>query len=325
MPRKSSRLLSLLPGVHWSPSDIQSPDPTTASDKPKSKVTFFVRAHPTSSSTTTPNHGTLRPRKSTLSLTSEPDVEIAARTLAQGQSDFFAKLPLELRRAVYEYVVGSEVVHLTLGAKNRFGHFICEDKQNAEYAGRMPKECTCRVLVGGRDSQKMDAAALSMLSVCRRMYQESTSHLYTPHTFSLLHMTHLLFLPTRLLPQHLSHIRTLRLRWAIRALPYLRRGTKARLAYREDTANWERGWEIIANMQGLRDLYVVLSDPSPQGMWERNWLELEGQLLEPVKRVVRPRVVEVVLPYGSCGVNWDLGESRVVLRRPVDRAWGEKP
>lgn len=69
-------------------------------------------------------------------------------------------------------------------------------------------------------------------------------------------------------------------------------------------------------MTGLRDLYVVIVDPSPQGMWERNWLELEEQLVRPVKAVVRPRWFEVVLPFGSCKVDWDMGDSAVVLRTP---------
>lgn len=108
----------------------------------------------------------------------------------------------------------------------------------------------------------------------------------------------------------------MRLRWAIRALPYLTRGPTNRLAYREDTSNWERGWAIIASMTGLRDLYIVLIDPSPQGMWERNWLSLEEQLLKPVKDVVRPRWFELVLPFSSCRTTWDMGDSQVVLRKP---------
>jgi hypothetical protein len=107
------------------------------------------------------------------------------------------------------------------------------------------------------------------------------------------------------------------LRWAIRALPYLRRGPAERLAYREDTAKWERGWAILAGMEGLRELYIVLVDPSPQGMWERSWGELEEVLLAPVKEVVQPRWFELVLPFKSCRTNWDMGDCSVVLRKPV--------
>jgi hypothetical protein len=97
---------------------------------------------------------------------------------------------------VYEYVVGpSEVVHLTIGAKRRYGHFLCEAHQigvesgSEEGAGvegdgfeemgvdvvdedeeRVGVDCGCRVLVGGRESRRLEQSALAMVRVCRRMY-----------------------------------------------------------------------------------------------------------------------------------------------------------
>ena len=100
-------------------------------------------------------------------------------------------------------------------------------------------------------------------------YSEAIPHLYHPLTFSILHITHLLYLPSRLPTPRLHSIRHLRLRWSIRALPLLRRGPSRRLAYPEDTANWARGWSILADMQGLRELCVVLIDQSRDDMWER--------------------------------------------------------
>jgi hypothetical protein len=168
-------------------------------------------------------------------------------------------------------------------------------------------------------SQSDNTAALNdQITDQRNRYSEAIPHLYKPHTFSLLHATHLLCLPSRTPQQRLDSIRTLRLRWAIRALPYLRRGPAHRLAYHEDTMNWEKGWAILASMQGLRDLHVVITDPSPQHMWESNWLELETLLLEPVRKVVLPRRFELVLPYAGCDVKRNMGESRVRLRRPEE-------
>jgi hypothetical protein len=87
--------------------------------------------------------------------------------------------------------------------------------------------------------------------------------------------------------------------------------------------NWEKCWTILACMKGLRDLYVVLIDPSPQGIWEANWSELEDELLEPVKKVVSPRWFELVLPFASCRTDWHMGESMVVLKRPELGVEGE--
>jgi hypothetical protein len=72
----------------------------------------------------------------------------------------------------------------------------------------------------------------------------------------------------------------------------------------------------LAGMTGLRELYVALVDPSPQDMWERSWGELEEQLLAPVKEVRGPRWFELLLPFGSCRTDWNMGECGVVLRRP---------
>ncbi|KAH8640463.1 hypothetical protein IG631_03404 [Alternaria alternata] len=67
-------------------------------------------------------------------------------------------------------------------------------------------------------------------------------------------------------------------------------------------------------MQGLRHLQVMLIDPSPQQLWEANWVELEDILLDSVRVVKRPRDAVVILPYPSCRTDWDMGDSTVRLR-----------
>ncbi|EDU42839.1 hypothetical protein PtrSN002B_005259 [Pyrenophora tritici-repentis] len=300
-------LLGRLPGMRWAPHDIPSSEPS--SSKPKSRNPFSLKS-------STLDNVTPRPRKSSkpISFRSKPNVQMDAHTHAQQQSLFFALLPIELRRIVYDYVMGEEVVHMTLSTKRRYGHFVCDDEH---VGGKQGRQCGCRVLVGGRRGARLDTACINLSRTCKLIYSEAISHLYRPHVFSLLHITHLLYLPSSLSQPRLNSIRTLHLRWAIRALPYLRRGPANRIAYREDTANWERGWQIIAGMEELRNLFVVLLDPSPQQLWERSWLELQDMLLESVKDVKRPREAVVVLPYPSCGTEWDSADSSVTLRSPI--------
>jgi hypothetical protein len=69
-------------------------------------------------------------------------------------------------------------------------------------------------------------------------------------------------------------------------------------------------------MQELRNLYVLVIDPSPHEIWEGSWLELEEQLLEAAKNVTKPREFELMLPFKSCRTDWDMGESRCVLKKP---------
>jgi len=154
-----AKLLTLLPGMRWIPHDI----PAQEGGKIKTKTTSrnpFSSKHVSSKREI--NHGTLRPRKSTVSLSGADD----GRTHAQGQSAFFATLPLEIRKMVYEYVVGAETLHLTLGSKRRYGHFVCEEAGE----GSRGRECGCRVLVGGKEGKRLDGGCVGMVVVCRRMY-----------------------------------------------------------------------------------------------------------------------------------------------------------
>lgn len=79
-------------------------------------------------------------------------------------------------------------------------------------------------------------------------------------------------------------------------------------------------------MRGLRDLKVSIIDPSADGIWEAHWLGLESLLLESVKKVttVGLRRFDVVMPYASCRVDWDMGESNVRLIRPVEERQEEQ-
>ena len=186
-----SKLLNWLPGMRWVPHDI-----------PEASTTARSNSHTSSSKSSSRNHNhrvrfTLKEkdktkpqkdgandhdprfpshrRKSTISIGSIPDEELDARTNVQAQSLLFAKCPIEVRKMVYEYVMGGETVHLTLGAKRRYGHFLCEESWR-EGGGEEEEEeedvvdCKCRVLVGGKESRRLDGTGVNLLRVCRRMY-----------------------------------------------------------------------------------------------------------------------------------------------------------
>lgn len=108
---------------------------------------------------------------------------------------------------VYDYVMGEATVHLTLGAKKKFGHFVCDATvaragsdalEVVDEVGR--RECSCRVLVGGRESEKIGRECARLLRVCRRMYVfllALPSHYplcnpFAAHFTNILSKTHLL-------------------------------------------------------------------------------------------------------------------------------------
>jgi hypothetical protein len=152
-------LLSLLPRTRWIPHDLPTQDTPASPPKPKSRNPFS-KSH-------TPSTIPMRPRISTTSLTSAPDATLDLRTRAQSQSMFFTHLPLEIRKMIYEFVMGEETVHLTFGSKKRFGHFVCEDDGSRDHERR---ECGCRVLDGvNYEMTHLDSGCMGLVRSCRRM------------------------------------------------------------------------------------------------------------------------------------------------------------
>ena len=149
------RLSSLLPSIRWVPHDIESPASS------KKEIERAKRSRLSVKSASRLNHGALRKRKSVISLTDDVDEDLSAKTDPQGRSPFFTKLPIEIRKMVYEYVIGEETIHL-LFAKKSFSHFVCPGTEEEE-------ECDCKVLVGGAHCQRLSSACVRMLVVCRRM------------------------------------------------------------------------------------------------------------------------------------------------------------
>ena len=78
-------------------------------------------------------------------------------------------------------------------------------------------------------------------------------------------------------------------------------------------------------MKGLRDLYVVFYDQSAQGIWERNWLELEDTLVEDIGKVRQCRWFEVVMPYSTSVTEREVEGCNVRFRNPdVEHAEDEE-
>ena len=153
------RLLACLSTIRWVPHDIPSEgQQRRARSKAFSKKQLKPRVE------------SLKPpvdrRRSTLSITSTHDPELDARTSPQDQSLFFSKLPLELRRMIYELVVGEEVIHLTLAGKGKFEHFLCEER-NLGFA--LGCGCSCRVLAGRNVDKRLGTWILGYLMICRRV------------------------------------------------------------------------------------------------------------------------------------------------------------
>ncbi|KAF2501941.1 hypothetical protein BU16DRAFT_424012, partial [Lophium mytilinum] len=221
-----------------------------------------------------------KPRKRALSIPRSPSISIP-HTI--DQKSLLFRLPLEIRRLIWAEVLGGYVIHFIMPMRI-LSHFVCSAPEKVV--------CGCRINEF-RSCGKMAPGVLSILVTCRQIYSEAIEYLYSANTFSLLYSNHLIHLSTLLIPARLNAIRVLRIRWAIRGLPYYVRPSGEHLTFREDTEYWQQSWRALAQMRGLRDLRIRLVDT----VWQNQWLQLESRLMEGVREVKTPRVFEVVLPY----------------------------
>ena len=99
-------------------------------------------------------------------------------------------------------------------------------------------------------------------------------------------------LPRYFLPQRLNRIRILYLTWRVPLVP------------REDELNennvWLEVWQVVASMQGLRELHVHLESHHHSRLSWTEWFLNDVEdftLLGPVQGVTRPDVFDLLLPF----------------------------
>lgn len=177
-------LLNLIPDVRWVPHDIPNGEGSERahrslwsrhlSGKAKAQRARDQPVQPSDVFKVGPNGFQMgRRRKSVLTLTGSHDPILDSRTNQQMQSSFFGKLPPEIRFMIYEYLFDeSETIHLILGTKRKkYQHFICEES-HAEDAeddhSNTFSDCSCKILVGGRQMKRLDPGLFSFIKACRR-------------------------------------------------------------------------------------------------------------------------------------------------------------
>lgn len=158
--------------------------------------------------------------------------------------------------------------------------------------------------------KKKRRGLLPLLMTCRRIYTEAMPVLYGENTFSMLHLYSVTSLAETVLPQRLHTIRKVELGWYFYVpYPLYRRRGKSVIGQPTtmdecppyDIATWERVWDILAGMEGLRELRVDLV-----GRWSETLTkDEEGMLLGPALKVERPRVWEMRVEWDGGGVDWE--------------------
>ncbi|KAF2822046.1 hypothetical protein CC86DRAFT_301580 [Ophiobolus disseminans] len=223
------------------------------------------------------------------------------------------KLPLEVRRMIYERALGGVTIHL-------------QSEKGRPRAKQCPREeCTCFYF--DPISEKSLSFGLGLLRTCRLVYDEAIEFLYSANTFSLTtegdELTTVNYLSHYFLPQRLSQIRDLRFHWFLDIAPFV-----FMLDWLSPSMEpWLRSWDSLSRMTGLRKLHVVLEYRllSFDEGYKKMWKEKEVELLAAVKTVTAPRHFVVVLPNRRCTTDLDVGPSRCVFRSSEEQQSPDMP
>ncbi|KAL1963045.1 hypothetical protein VTN77DRAFT_8793 [Rasamsonia byssochlamydoides] len=239
-------------------------------------------------------------------------------TCDQRQCPLMARLPPEIRLAIWKEVLGGLRVHVVRAREKRLLGIRCgEPEEVLQDKGKCPgpgvHDCwgmtTCSKIgytyrmVGfyTRPTQPVCYAnLLPLVKTCRLIYSETVNLLYAENRFSFNHIDTVIRLAQTVLPHRLDQIRVVHLwhyfRWPI----YENEGSKADWLPPYDPDTWEECCRALASMTGLEELSLHLCGEAVLPV--RDPME---QLLRPLRQVRAPRVFEVSVP-------WDEDPAEVV-------------
>ncbi|KAL5392157.1 hypothetical protein DPSP01_000677 [Paraphaeosphaeria sporulosa] len=260
---------------------------------------------------------------------SESDGKEGWKTVSQTGA-FFTKLPLEIRRRIYDFALGEEMLRVEVdgaeldmwrcnGWTKKFwaddGGWKRQQGPGWKFLNYPPEEHK-----KGR-KRRSRKAAINLLCTCRQVYLEAIGSIYESQTFVLAIGPHeervhqhdkptLLYLPYFILPQRLNQLRRLYIHWNLSP-------STLHIGIADETlAWWKECWHFLSTLQGLNELLIRFQcRDGEHSRWD--WAPLEAQLADYIKKIrVKKRFV-VVLPFPESAIGnmyLDGEESRCEVR-----------
>ncbi|KAJ5569478.1 uncharacterized protein N7459_008908 [Penicillium hispanicum] len=193
----------------------------------------------------------------------------------QLQSAILSRVPLEVRRLIWELVVGGHWLHL-VHARGRLIAIQCERGVAFPDLSRCTHDCwgdttgaECwesqpGLFLSMKPSSPSRIVSLLALSrTCRRVYAETIHLLYSTNTFDFNHIDTILSLSETTLRPRLDSLRQIRLQfWFVQEFPPLEQDTSSNtstaLRTAHDLEKWEETCTILTSLKGLAGLYLHL-------------------------------------------------------------------
>ncbi|KAF4632502.1 hypothetical protein G7Y89_g5629 [Cudoniella acicularis] len=175
-------------------------------------------------------------------------------------SFLLAKLPPDVRTQIWEYVLGGYAISLYRGP-GRLYHLLHDDEDDDDDLKEQEQD-----LKQPDFSRKVGKTnLLALAKVCRQVYIEAISILYTKNTFLLYQNDTLFDLKNTTLPFRFSSIRSLKLHWQFRNQETFERdisGTLSRhVSTPWDVQTWKSACTILSQLPALENLSVNIQGP----------------------------------------------------------------
>ena len=179
---------------------------------------------------------------------------------------------------------------------------------------------------------------LTLLRVCRQMYNEAVELPYATNIFDVDDLITLVYWSQTILPSRLQLVRDLRVDWQIYWPPYTKMDPSGvrtsqtacpfdRIRLKHSNLVWWEFWLVVSRMTGLRDVRMTLGFLSGQFHYEdlRRLFgpdqglvpDLDAAWLQPILNVRGLTNFELVIADGDCG-EYYLGESEPSQPDPAD-------
>jgi hypothetical protein len=208
--------------------------------------------------------------------------------LPQSQSPLFHVLPLEMRQALYQAILGGSILHIIQHGR-RLVHIRCKAPphqpclQNScwTYGGWDGGAAICGA--DGTCEGKCTGKGVSLtpiLRTCRLIYTEAMSIMYATNTFSFIHLPTVLSFPPTILPARLDSIRRIEFKWHF-VWPFYQKTRVPTYLHNpitpvgHDEQTWEEVWRLQRGMAGLREIRctIMFNGCCVDAEWETRVME----------------------------------------------------
>lgn len=166
------------------------------------------------------------------------------------QSPLLQRLPLEIRRIIYGFVVGGDTICLSVVPFRVSGHAPHDGQLSQIRHSR--NEMTRYDLI--RADNRFSPRRTALLKSCRQIYAEAIDMLYSTNTFLITNLYILFAFVKTILPRRFHMIQAIQVTYifTFAVTPTYRCYIRCSLQ------EWKNFWTLIASMQGLRYLTVQL-------------------------------------------------------------------